>query len=219
MISSARSASAAVDAPKLADARRRLLDRLHDRREGVAQDHRSPGAEVVDVAVAVRVPQVRAFGARDEWRIAADGAKGADRRVDAAGEELFGALLQLAGAIEFPHRFQYSDGLIVPDIQTVCLKEAAMDSLRDFAARDQSGATSPASGKVSGATRCSVQIETGINCRTDDPSSRNPPPGPSVSSSFCGLLQDSAPGRGRQRQASIRPPEQVFPTCGLVTLG
>ena len=84
-----------------------LLDSLDDGREGVAEDHRSPGAEVVDVAVAVRVPEICALGAHYEGGIAADGAEGADGRVDAAGEELFCALLQLAGAIECSHRFQY----------------------------------------------------------------------------------------------------------------
>jgi hypothetical protein len=64
----------------------------------VAEDHRAPGAEKIEVAIAVDVEEVCAFGVSDEGRLATDGAKGADGRIDAAGEEFFGALLQLAGA-------------------------------------------------------------------------------------------------------------------------
>ena len=60
----------------------------------VAEDHRPPGADVVDVALAVGVAEVRALGARDEARRAADGAEGAHRRVDAAGDDALGALEQ-----------------------------------------------------------------------------------------------------------------------------
>ncbi len=68
---------------------RGLLDGLDDRREGVAEDHRAPGAEEVEVAVAVLVVEIGAFGMGEEGRIAADGAKGADGRVDSAGKEVF----------------------------------------------------------------------------------------------------------------------------------
>ena len=57
---SARSASAAVDAPKLAELAGGALDGFNDGRKGVAEDHGAPGAEVVDVAVAVGVGEVRA---------------------------------------------------------------------------------------------------------------------------------------------------------------
>ena len=77
-----------------------LLDGLDDGREGVAEDHGAPGAEEVEVAVAVFVEEVCAFGVGEEWRVAAYGAEGADGRVDSAGEEFFGALLQVAGAGE-----------------------------------------------------------------------------------------------------------------------
>ena len=73
-----------------------LLDGFDDRREGVAEDHGPPGAEEVEVAVAVRVAEVGALGVGEERGIAADGAKGAYGRVDSAGEEVFGALLQVA---------------------------------------------------------------------------------------------------------------------------
>ena len=72
-----------------------FADRFDHRREGVAQDHRAPGAEEVDVAVAVGVVEVRALGPHDEWRMAADGAEGADRRVDSAGKVMLGAAFQI----------------------------------------------------------------------------------------------------------------------------
>ena len=76
---------------------RGALDRFDHRRKGVAQNHGAPGAEVVDVAIAVGVVEIRALSALDEGRRAAHGAKGADRRVDAAGKEALGALLESLG--------------------------------------------------------------------------------------------------------------------------
>ena len=67
---------------------------------GVAENERSPGADVVDVLVAVGVPDIGTFAAHQERRIAAHRAKGPDRRVHASGDELFGALLQRAGLVE-----------------------------------------------------------------------------------------------------------------------
>jgi hypothetical protein len=58
----------------------------------MAQDHRAPGADVVDVAPAFDVPQPGAFGAADEARRAADGSEGAHRRIDAAGDDALRAL-------------------------------------------------------------------------------------------------------------------------------
>src|SRR5207302_9938554 len=55
---------------------------------GVTRNQRTPGREVVDVAVVVDVPDRGALGAGDEaWR-AANGAKCPDGRVDAARQEL-----------------------------------------------------------------------------------------------------------------------------------
>ena len=78
---------------------RRRDDRFHDRRMRVAEDGRPPGADVVEIALAVGIPQVGAFAARDEARRAADGSKRAHRGVDAGGnralrtgEELFVAV-------------------------------------------------------------------------------------------------------------------------------
>ena len=73
MISSASCVSSSVGAPKLAAAPQRLLDGLDDARMGVAEDERPPGADVIEVAVAVEVEEVRPFAAGDEERLAADG--------------------------------------------------------------------------------------------------------------------------------------------------
>ena len=90
-----------------------LLDGLDDGREGVSEDHGSPGAEVVEVLVAVGVVEVCAFGAGKEGRLAADGAEGSDGGVYSAGEEALGALAELIGPGEVEragggvHGFQY----------------------------------------------------------------------------------------------------------------
>ena len=70
-----------------------LLDGFDDGREGVAEDHGSPGAEEIEVAVAVFVVEPGAFGSGEKGRLSANGAEGADGGVDASGEELFGPLL------------------------------------------------------------------------------------------------------------------------------
>ena len=73
---------------------RRALNRLDRRRKGVAENHRPPRAEVVDVAVSVRILQPGALGARDKRRFAAHRAKPSHRRVHAAGKKLLGPHLQ-----------------------------------------------------------------------------------------------------------------------------
>src|SRR3546814_6670015 len=57
----------------------------------VAGDHRPPGADVVDVAVAVHVEQERALRALREERFAADRAERAYRLVHAARHQRLGA--------------------------------------------------------------------------------------------------------------------------------
>ena len=78
----------------------RLLDGLDHGREGVAEDHGPPGAEEVEVAVAVDVVEVGSFGVADERRVTADGAEGPDGRVDASGKKQFGTKLQVARVSE-----------------------------------------------------------------------------------------------------------------------
>ena len=60
----------------------------------VAQNHRAPRADVVDVALAVGVPHVSALRPGDKARRAADGLEGAHRRIDAAGNDGLGAAKQ-----------------------------------------------------------------------------------------------------------------------------
>ena len=61
-----------------------LLHSAHGIGMRVPEDRRAPRPDVVDVALAVRVPQVRAFATDEEARRAADRAKGAHGRIDAA---------------------------------------------------------------------------------------------------------------------------------------
>ena len=76
-----------------------LLDGLGHRGNdfgmGMAGDHRPPGADVVDVSIAVDVDQVGALGAFDERRRAADRGERAYRRIDAAGNNFAGRLEQV----------------------------------------------------------------------------------------------------------------------------
>ena len=71
------------------------LYRLHHGRRGVAQDHRAPGADVVDVGRAVHVAQARAVGLGNERRLPANGAKRPHRRVHATRNDGQGALEKL----------------------------------------------------------------------------------------------------------------------------
>jgi hypothetical protein len=64
---------------------RRLRHRAHHGRVRVPQDQRAPGEDVVDVLVAVHVPEPRPARALHEERLAPHRAEGAHRRVDAAG--------------------------------------------------------------------------------------------------------------------------------------
>ena len=79
MMASASSISRSVGAPKLKPSSGGLLHRLEHGRVAVAQDHRAPGADVIDVALSFGVPHVGALRAFDETRRAAHGAEGAHR--------------------------------------------------------------------------------------------------------------------------------------------
>ena len=98
--SSARSASVGVEAPKLVPLRAAWTMASMTSGWRVAEDQRPPGADVVDVAVAVGVPHVRAQAADQKRRRAADRTEGADRRIDSAGNELLSAGLQCAGFVK-----------------------------------------------------------------------------------------------------------------------
>src|SRR5262249_22988815 len=76
---------------------RGLDDRLDDFRRGVAEDERPPRADLVRVAGCLSDAAVRACAWDQEARGPAHGAEAADGRVDSAGDELLGTLLQGAG--------------------------------------------------------------------------------------------------------------------------
>ena len=59
---------------------------LQDHVGGVPQDERAPRQHVVDVFVAVGIPHAGPLAARRHKRLAPDPAKGAHRRIDAAGK-------------------------------------------------------------------------------------------------------------------------------------
>src|SRR5882757_7437594 len=67
----------------------------------MAKDERSPRADVVDVLIAVGVPDAGTLAAHDVKRIASDRAKRAYRRIHASGNQLLSALLKLAGLVGF----------------------------------------------------------------------------------------------------------------------
>ena len=69
---------------------------LDDHGCGVAENQRSPGADVVDVLVAIGVEDVGGLAAHHKRRISAHRAKGTHRGVDAARNHHFGAFLQFA---------------------------------------------------------------------------------------------------------------------------
>ena len=56
----------------------------------MAENSRSPSADVIDVIVAIHIKDMRALGFVDEKGLAADGAKGAHRRVHSPGNPLQG---------------------------------------------------------------------------------------------------------------------------------
>ena len=65
-----------------------FLHRFEHSRMAVAQDHRAPGADVVDVFLAVGVPKVSALCTLHKARRAADGAKGTNGGIHATGDHL-----------------------------------------------------------------------------------------------------------------------------------
>ena len=77
----------------------RVDHRLAHLRMAVAEDHRAPGADIVDVAVAVDIEQVRPVRALDEERLAAHRLERAHRRIDAAGHQRLGAGEQVVRAV------------------------------------------------------------------------------------------------------------------------
>ena len=62
-------------------------DGLDDDARGVAEDGGPPGANIVDILIAIDIPNAGALGALNEKGFAADAAKGADGGIDAAWDE------------------------------------------------------------------------------------------------------------------------------------
>src|SRR5690606_11272443 len=77
----------------------RLLHLLAQGRVVVADDHRPPGTDVVDVTVAIDVVKAGAVGALHEERLATDRLERAHRRIDPAGQQLPCAGEQGMGAV------------------------------------------------------------------------------------------------------------------------
>ena len=67
-----------------------LLNGLPDLRPVVAQDHGAPGADKIQVFLAVHIPQAAAVGLSDEGGTDTDGAEGPDGTVDTAGNIALG---------------------------------------------------------------------------------------------------------------------------------
>ena len=78
--------SVSVGAPKLKPIFRDFLYGFDDFGMGVTQNHRAPGADVIDIFFAVGVVEIRALAALEKYRRTADGAKRAHRRIHAAGD-------------------------------------------------------------------------------------------------------------------------------------
>ena len=95
-ISAASSTSASVGAPNDVPSRGGLDHRRERLRIGVPEDQRPPRHHPVDVAAAVDVLDLRALAAAHEQRLVeADRAHRAHRRVDAAGDQLERAPIEL----------------------------------------------------------------------------------------------------------------------------
>ena len=77
--------------------RRRLLHCLHNCGVRVAEDHRPPGRDEVDVVVAIDVRQMTALRRGDESRSAADRREGAHGRIDPTGRRILGPTEQFSG--------------------------------------------------------------------------------------------------------------------------
>ena len=72
-----------------------FLHRAHGIRIGMTEDQRPPGTDVIEIVLAVGIPYAGTGAGSKEARRAADGAEGADGRIDAAGNGLLGAEKEL----------------------------------------------------------------------------------------------------------------------------
>src|SRR2546430_13438223 len=82
----------------------------------MSQDQWSRWPDIVEIFVAVRIPNARTLAADEEWRIPAHSTKRSHRRVHAARNHLFSALLKFARDLDFawynlppsPRRVKYT---------------------------------------------------------------------------------------------------------------
>jgi hypothetical protein len=85
----------------------RLRDGGQHCRVGVAEDQRSPGADPVEVAVAVDVDQLAALSTLDEDRLALDLPHRPHRTVNSPRKDLHRPLVQLGGHRSARRRFRH----------------------------------------------------------------------------------------------------------------
>src|SRR4029079_6148283 len=89
-----------------------VVNRRDDLRMLMAKDHWPPGADVVDVAVAIDVEEIGAVGAlEDDW-FAADPTEGPRGTVHAAGHELLWPLKNLVALVAVWHRVWHYNGCL-----------------------------------------------------------------------------------------------------------
>jgi hypothetical protein len=84
----------------------------------VAEDQRAPGADPVEVAVAVGVDQLAALAPLDKDRVAPDLAHRPHRAVDAAGEDIDGPAVELRRAIEPRNHLRMPDGILTSQFRS-----------------------------------------------------------------------------------------------------
>ncbi|MNN47383.1 hypothetical protein D3C81_1618010 [compost metagenome] len=123
---------------------RGLLHRAHHLGVGVADDHRAPGADVVDIALAIGIPHISPFGARDEARRATHRAEGTHGGVHAAGNGLLGAVEEL---LVTGHGVEWNQGLLgtwrrgrrLADMQAIPCNFTAIDCQSGANMREHGG--------------------------------------------------------------------------------
>ena len=185
-------------------AARRLPDRFDDRRVRVAEDHRAPRADQVDVAVAVGVGEPRPPGGDHEPRRPADGGEGADGRVDPTGDRGGGAGEQGAGGcgVEFGGA-EFGEGGRAhgPSLpqRTVCPQPTRRAAGRARCRRPTQAACSGPAASVSGGGRTS----RGRPRRT---SARAPPARRPAGPREPARSPRPAPAPATRRRARTRPP-------------
>src|SRR5262249_42417794 len=84
---------------KTSPAVQRRFDSLHDARVAVAKDQWSPGADVIEVPIAVQIEEVRPVPALDERRLTAYCAERAGRAIHAARNDSAGSPESLLAAV------------------------------------------------------------------------------------------------------------------------